>query len=81
MNLQITGIGLALAMALVSTTPALAETSTSSTPPRARKAKAPKGPKVPPHHSQGETRKERDQRLLRECRGKPNAGACEGYAS
>jgi len=24
---------------------------------------------------------ERDKRLLRECRGKANAGACEGYAS
>ena len=29
----------------------------------------------------GETRQERDKRLLRECKGKPNAGACEGYAS
>jgi hypothetical protein len=29
----------------------------------------------------GETIKERDRRLLRECRGRPNAGACEGYAS
>lgn len=28
-----------------------------------------------------ETRAERDRRMLRECRGKPNAGACEGYAS
>jgi hypothetical protein len=27
----------------------------------------------------GETRSERDQRLSRECRGRPNAGACEGY--
>ena len=81
MNPRINGIGLALAMALLGTTPALAETSTPSTPPRAHKAKAPKAPKVPPHHSQGETRKDRDQRLLRECKGRPNAGACEGYAS
>ena len=28
-----------------------------------------------------ETRAERDKRLQRECRGKPNAGACEGYGS
>ena len=28
-----------------------------------------------------ETRAERERRFLRECRGKPNAGACEGYAS
>jgi hypothetical protein len=29
----------------------------------------------------GETTKERDTRLLRECKGRPNAGACLGYAS
>ena len=29
----------------------------------------------------GETRAERDRRLTRECRGRPNAGACLGYAS
>ncbi len=29
----------------------------------------------------GETAKERDRRLLRECKGRPNAGACEGFAS
>jgi hypothetical protein len=29
----------------------------------------------------GETTKERDRRLLRECKGRPNAGACEGFAS
>ncbi len=27
-----------------------------------------------------ETRSERDRRLTRECRGRPNAGACLGYA-
>ncbi len=29
----------------------------------------------------GETRAEREKRLQRECRGRPNAGACEGYAN
>jgi hypothetical protein len=29
----------------------------------------------------GETRAERDRRLTRECKGRPNAGACLGYAS
>jgi hypothetical protein len=29
----------------------------------------------------GETTPERDRRLLRECKGRPNAGACLGYAS
>ena len=38
---------------------------------RARKPPADKGP--------AESRAERDKRLQRECRGKPNAGACEGY--
>lgn len=40
-----------------------------------------KTPKPPASTGHGESRKERDQRLLRECRGKPNAGACEGYAN
>ncbi|MBN9368693.1 MAG: hypothetical protein J0H59_16915 [Comamonadaceae bacterium] len=31
--------------------------------------------------SSEETRAERERRLLRECRGRPNAGACLGYAS
>lgn len=29
----------------------------------------------------GETAAERDRRLQRECKGRPNAGACLGYAS
>jgi len=29
----------------------------------------------------GESATERDRRLLRECKGLPNAGACLGYAS
>ena len=29
----------------------------------------------------GETRAERERRLTRECRGRPNAGACLGFAS
>ena len=39
-----------------------------------------KPPKIPSTTGYGESRKERDQRLQRECQGKPNAGACEGYA-
>ena len=41
-----------------------------------KKAKKPK-----PDKGNGETQPERDRRLLRECQGRPNAGACEGYAS
>jgi len=33
---------------------------------------------APPSGSE-ESRSERDRRLLRECAGRPNAGACEGY--
>ena len=53
-------------------------TTTSSAPKKTQKARAPK----PPHDKgSGENKAERDKRLLRECRGKPNAGACEGYAN
>jgi hypothetical protein len=45
------------------------------------KAKKPKAPKQPVSPNTGESKGERDKRLLRECRGKANAGACEGYAS
>lgn len=41
-----------------------------------RKAKQPK-----PDKGNGETLQERDRRLVRECKGRPNAGACEGYAN
>ena len=46
-------------------------------------AKGPKNkaPKKPPPTGSAETPSERDHRLRRECRGKPNAGACEGFAS
>ena len=35
---------------------------------------------TPPQSSQ-ETTRERERRLQRECKGRPNAGACEGFAS
>jgi len=41
-----------------------------------KKAKRPKADK-----GNGETIQERDRRLARECKGRPNAGACEGYAN
>jgi hypothetical protein len=31
--------------------------------------------------SSAETKKQRSERLLRECKGRPNSGACLGYAS
>jgi hypothetical protein len=50
-------------------------------PVKAKKTKQAKAPKAPGNTSSGESKAERDKRLLRECRGKANAGACEGYAS
>jgi hypothetical protein len=50
-------------------------------PGQAKKPKQAKAPKQPANAGTGESKSERDKRLLRECRGKANAGACEGYAS
>ena len=50
-------------------------------PAKAKKPKQAKAPKPPAHTGAGESKAERDKRLLRECRGKANAGACEGFAS
>ena len=38
-------------------------------------------PKPPTDKGSAESKADRDKRLLRECRGRPNAGACAGYAS
>jgi hypothetical protein len=47
----------------------------------AKKPKQAKAPKPPTDKGSAESKPERDKRLIRECRGRPNAGACEGYAS
>lgn len=47
---------------------------------KAAKAHAPRQ-RVKFDKGSGETAAERDRRLLRECKGRPNAGACLGYAS
>jgi Mor family transcriptional regulator len=49
-------------------------------PKKEKKAKAKKGGGVSFYEGSGETRAERDKRLMRECKGRPNAGLCEGYA-
>ena len=46
-------------------------------PPKAKK----KSNKVKYEKGSAETTSERDRRLYRECKGRPNAGACLGYAS
>ena len=35
--------------------------------------------KTAPQHDNGESAADRDRRFRRECRGLPNAGACQGY--
>lgn len=74
------GLGLVLAVGLLGAA-AEAKDSASNTGTSAARARKAKAPKVPVKLDNGETRKERDQRLQRECRGRPNAGACEGYAN
>lgn len=56
-------------MAHASNTEGLATQATKR--PKTSKPKSDKG--------QGETLQERERRMLRECKGRPNAGACEGY--
>ena len=45
---------------------------------KAKKVKVAKSP-VPYDSSSGESRQERERRLLRECKRRVNAGACAGY--
>lgn len=75
--------GLALLLTISLTAPVTAEAAT-----RARKAKATKTeksqnkvPRVKFGKDSAETASERDRRLQRECKGRPNAGACLGYGS
>ena len=48
---------------------------------KTKQAKQTKAPKPPTDKGSAESKSDRDKRLIRECRGRPNAGACEGYAS
>jgi hypothetical protein len=77
-------VGLLLGLGLLAATldSSAADNFTAVTSPdKPSKAKKAKAPKPPANPSTGESKTERDKRLLRECRGKANAGACEGYAS
>lgn len=47
---------------------------------RSPRAKSNRRIKPPPPTSSEESRSERERRLYRECAGRPNAGACEGFA-
>lgn len=77
------GLGLALLTAPLASTAAdnFQAVTSADKPAKAKKPKQAKAPKPPANPVTGESKAERDKRLLRECRGKANAGACEGYAS
>jgi hypothetical protein len=55
-------------------------TGQAKKPKKEKKTKGKKGGGVTFYEGSGETRAERDKRLSRECRGRPNSGLCEGYA-
>ena len=86
-HLSSTFASVALGLGLLAAPPAnwAADNFTAVTgadkPAKAKKPKQAKAPKPPVSPNTGENKAERDKRLLRECRGKANAGACEGYAS
>lgn len=77
----------ALGLALVCAAPVgwAVDTFTATTgaekPAKAKKSTQAKAPKPPTDKGSAESKTERDKRLQRECRGRPNAGACEGHAS
>ena len=65
-----------LALGLLTTLPTAAAKAENGATSK-RKAAAPKFIT----NSTQESARERERRLLRECKGRPNAGACAGYAS
>ncbi|KQP22042.1 hypothetical protein [Pseudorhodoferax sp. Leaf267] len=74
-----------LAICLAATILATASLPATATPAKkqdgaASPSKRTAAPKFIPSSSQ-ESPKERERRLLRECKGRPNAGACAGFAS
>lgn len=70
------------ALALAAPAPAGAKTEPASQTSAAKVKKKKKSPAAPKAASgSAETTAERSQRLKRECKGRPNAGACLGFAS
>jgi hypothetical protein len=72
------GICILMTHALGQATETFTATQGAEKVSKGKKAKAPKPPK---DKSNGENIAQRDKRLLRECKGRPNAGACEGYGN
>jgi hypothetical protein len=75
MHLSIPMSAACLVLGLLTALPAIARTEDGGAP-----KKKPAAPKFIPNSTQ-ESARERERRLLRECKGRPNAGACAGYAS
>jgi hypothetical protein len=48
-------------------------------PRKTKAAKKSKGGNISFNDGSAESRSERDRRLTRECKGRPNSGVCEGY--
>jgi len=69
---------LALLLSCALATAAQAAPSGDTVKPAKTKARAARAPKI--DHGWTETASERERRLYRECQGRPNAGACAGYA-
>ena len=57
------------------------DAAAASAQPEKSKHKKKKSSTVKYDKGSAETTAERDRRLKRECKGRPNAGACLGYAS
>lgn len=80
--------GLAMAMALVAvavgsltpTAAATAATSADAGSVKPHKVKKKKAVRRKIAYGSAESTTERERRLYRECQGRPNAGACAGYA-
>jgi hypothetical protein len=67
-------LGLLVLAAVLALPPAQAQATNTTSKSKSAKARKPPVDKGP-----AESRTERDKRLQRECKGKPNTGACEGY--
>jgi hypothetical protein len=74
------GIALLAAPAQTMASNSTAKESTAKKPKKEKKAKAQKAGGVVFYEGSGETRAERERRLMRECRGRSNSGLCEGFA-
>ena len=86
MNMTLAAYLFALALCFSAADYVHAETSEVLNPPiqtttkkKAKKAKPDGGSQATFIDKTGETRKARDSRLYRECKGGVNAGACAGY--